>query len=60
MCRIFFTYFNYSNGAGHTGTYIAISILLEQLRMEKNVDVFQTVRKIRSVRPEFIENEVRK
>ena len=36
-----------SGGCGRTGTYIAVSILIERLKTEGVVDVFQTVRKLR-------------
>ncbi|XP_066925636.1 receptor-type tyrosine-protein phosphatase S-like [Clytia hemisphaerica] len=48
-----------SDGAGRSGTFIAISILMEQLKLEHSIDVFQTIKKIRSTRPEFVQNEVR-
>ncbi len=36
-----------SGGIGRTGTFIAIDILLERLKTEGVVDVFQTVRALR-------------
>ena len=50
--------FNSSNGAGRTGTYIAISNLLERMKLEQTVDVFQSIKIIRSSRPQFVENAV--
>ena len=47
-----------SDGAGRTGTYIAISNLLERMRTEQVVDVFQAIKIIRETRPEFVENVV--
>ena len=47
-----------SDGAGRTGTYIAISNLLERMKTEQVVDVFQAVKIIRGTRPQFVENVV--
>ena len=47
-----------SGGCGRTGTYIAISILLERLKTEGVVDVFQTVRTLRLQRPGMIQTVV--
>ena len=47
-----------SDGAGRSGTFIGISILMEQLKLEHSIDVFQTIKKIRATRPEFVQNEV--
>lgn len=50
--------FSSSNGAGRTGTFLAISICMERLKVEQRVDVFQCIKLIREQRPQFIENEV--
>lgn len=56
---IFFLYlFVFSDGAGRTGTYIAISNLLERMKIEQAVDVFQAIKIIRATRPQFVENAV--
>ncbi|XP_065069850.1 receptor-type tyrosine-protein phosphatase S-like isoform X1 [Rhopilema esculentum] len=47
MCR---------DGAGRTGTFIAISNILERFKIEQLVDVFQTIKKTRAFRPQFVEN----
>ena len=47
-----------SGGAGRTGAFIAISILLERLKTEGVVDVFQTVRKLRLQRPGLVQTVV--
>ena len=47
-----------SGGCGRTGTYIAISILLERLKTEGVVDVFQTARTLRLQRPSMIQSVV--
>ena len=48
----------FSDGAGRTGTYIAISNLLERMKIEQAVDVFQAIKIIRGVRPQFVETAV--
>ena len=40
-----------SGGSGRTGTFIAISVLLERLKTEGVVDVFHTSRTLRLRRP---------
>ncbi|XP_028402574.1 receptor-type tyrosine-protein phosphatase S-like isoform X6 [Dendronephthya gigantea] len=45
-----------SDGAGRTGTYIAISNLLERMKIEQAMDVFQAIKIIRGIRPQFVEN----
>ncbi|XP_028402428.1 receptor-type tyrosine-protein phosphatase S-like [Dendronephthya gigantea] len=45
-----------SDGAGRTGTYIAISNLLERIKIEQAMDVFQAIKIIRGARPQFVEN----
>ena len=53
-----FEYVYFSDGAGQTGTYIAISNLLERMKTKQAVDVFQTIKIIREARPQFVENAV--
>jgi receptor-type tyrosine-protein phosphatase epsilon len=48
----------FSDGAGRTGTYIAISNLLERMKIEQAMDVFQAIKIIRGTRPQFVENAV--
>jgi hypothetical protein len=50
--------FYFSDGAGRTGTYIAISNLLERVKVEQAIDVFQSIKMIRAARPQFVENAV--
>ncbi|XP_028418441.1 receptor-type tyrosine-protein phosphatase epsilon-like, partial [Dendronephthya gigantea] len=45
-----------SDGTGRTGTYIAISNLLERMKIEQTMDVFQTIKIIRGSRPQFVDN----
>ena len=56
MVKLVSLYF--SDGAGRTGTYIAISNLLERMKIEQTVDVFQAIKIIRGVRPQFVETPV--
>ena len=58
MNPVFFLFSFNSDGAGRTGTFLAISILLDRLNVEQLIDVFQTIKKIRVFRPEFVENAV--
>uniref|UniRef100_A0A5K3ESB3 protein-tyrosine-phosphatase n=1 Tax=Mesocestoides corti TaxID=53468 RepID=A0A5K3ESB3_MESCO len=44
-------------GAGRTGIFIALSILLERMRCEGMVDLLLTVRLLRGQRSQMIENE---
>ena len=48
----------YSSGCGRTGTFIAVSILLERLKTEGVVDVFSTVRSLRLQRPNMVQTVV--
>lgn len=49
----------YSAGVGRTGVFIALSIVLERMRYEGVVDMFQTVKLLRAQRPSMVQNEVR-
>ena len=49
-----------SGGCGRTGTYIAICLLIDRLKTEGVVDVFQTVRGLRLQRPGMIRSVVSK
>jgi len=45
------------NGGGRSGTFVAAYTILERLKSEQMVDVFQTVRRLRKCRPSFVENK---
>eukprot|EP00058_Branchiostoma_floridae_P015854 XP_002601342.1 hypothetical protein BRAFLDRAFT_59175 [Branchiostoma floridae] len=45
-----------SSGAGRTGTFCAISTVLERVKTEGNCDVFQTVKALRQQRPHMVQN----
>ena len=47
-----------SMGVGRTGVFIALSIALERMRYEGVVDMFQTVRLLRTQRPAMVQTEV--
>nr|XP_047122768.1 receptor-type tyrosine-protein phosphatase T-like [Hydra vulgaris] len=47
-----------SDGASRCGTFLACSIILQYLQLEQAVDVFQTIRKIRTSRSQFVDNVV--
>jgi protein tyrosine phosphatase len=49
-----------SAGVGRTGVFVTLSILLERMQYEGVIDVFQTVRILRSQRIHMVQTEVRK
>lgn len=53
---ICFLYF--SAGAGRTGTFIALSNILERVKAEGLLDVFQTVKSLRMQRPHMVQTVV--
>lgn len=48
-----------SAGVGRTGVFITLSIVLERMRYEGAVDIFQTVKMLRTQRPAMVQTEVR-
>lgn len=48
-----------SAGVGRTGVFITLSIVLERMRYEGVVDIFQTVKVLRTQRPAMVQTEVR-
>ena len=50
--------FYLSDGVGRTGVFCALSIVLERMRSEGVVDLFQTVKLLRTQRPNMIQNKV--
>ncbi|XP_059922774.1 protein tyrosine phosphatase receptor type Fa isoform X3 [Gadus macrocephalus] len=46
-----------SAGVGRTGVFIALSIVLERMRYEGVVDLFQTVKMLRTQRPAMVQTE---
>ena len=47
-----------SAGVGRTGVFCALSVLIERLKSEGVVDVFQTVKQLRSQRPAMVQTKV--
>jgi protein tyrosine phosphatase len=47
-------------GVGRTGVFLTLSIVLERIRYEGVVDVFQTVKLLRTQRPALVQTEVKK
>ena len=54
-----FLFFVNSAGVGRTGVFCALSILIERLKSEGVVDVFQTVKQLRAQRPAMVQTKVR-
>lgn len=50
--------FGRSAGAGRTGTFIALSNILERVKAEGLLDVFQTVKSLRMQRPHMVQTVV--
>lgn len=48
-----------SAGVGRTGVFITLSTVLERMQYEGVVDVFQTVRTLRTQRVAMVQTEVR-
>jgi len=48
----------FSAGAGRTGTFIALSNILERVKAEGLLDVFQTVKSLRMQRPHMVQTVV--
>lgn len=51
-------FFFYSAGVGRTGVFITLSIVLERMQYEGVIDLFQTVRILRTQRPAMVQTEV--
>ena len=47
-----------SSGVGRTGVFIALNIILERMKLEGVVDVFQTVKMLRIQRPAMVQTLV--
>ena len=53
-----YLFFISSAGVGRTGVFITLSCVLERMQYEGVVDVFQTVRTLRTQRPAMVQTEV--
>ena len=49
-----------SNGDGRTGVFLSLCLSIERLETEDNVDIFQTVRWLRSQRAGLVSSQVNK
>lgn len=59
LFKTLFTYLIHcSAGVGRTGVFITLSIVLERMRYEGVVDMFQTVKMLRTQRPAMVQTEV--
>ena len=61
MIFVLFSYLSYfySAGVGRTGVFIGLCNLIERVRVEGYVDVFQVVREMRTQRPAMVQTKVR-
>lgn len=50
---------SYKIGVGRTGVFLTLSIVFERVRYEGVIDVFQTVKLLRTQRPALVQTEVR-
>ena len=48
----------FRNGASKSGLFCACSLVFERMRVDHEVDIYQTVKQIRINRPHFVENIV--
>ena len=48
----------FSDGGNHSGTFIACMNAFDQLKAEQAVDIFQIVRRLKLVKPQFVETMV--
>ena len=48
----------FSGGAGRTGVFIALSVVLERLRFEGVVDLYQVVKILRQQRSAMVQTDV--
>lgn len=59
IIKVFIILCDISAGAGRTGTFIALSNILERVKAEGLLDVFQTVKSLRTQRPHMVQTVVR-
>lgn len=52
------TYFCFSDGLGRSGTFAALCSVLERVKTEQVVDIFQTIKALRIQRPGLVKNVV--
>ena len=49
-----------SDGSGRTGTFCAVNIALERVKLDGTIDMFQSVRRLRTQRPLMVQTAVRR
>ena len=49
----------FSAGVGRTGCFVALTVVLERMRCEGVLDIFQTVKMLRIQRPAMVQTLVR-
>lgn len=59
IIKVCIFHYDISAGAGRTGTFIALSNILERVKAEGLLDVFQTVKSLRTQRPHMVQTVVR-
>ena len=52
-------YLTFSAGVGRTGVFIGLFNMIERVRVEGVIDVFQTVREMRNQRPAMVQTKVK-
>ena len=52
------TFMYCSAGVGRTGAFIALSVSVERLKAENTVDMYQTVKLLRTQRPHMVQSTV--
>ena len=52
------TFYCFSDGMGRTGVFITVMAETERVKVEKEVDIFQTVKAIRVQRPNMVSTVV--
>ena len=54
----FFSYFHFRDGAGRSGIYCAMCNIFDQMELEGEVDVYNSVKAIKLRRPQSIDTLV--
>ena len=52
------TFYRFSDGMGRTGVFITVMAETERVKVEREVDIFQTVKAIRAQRPNMVSTVV--
>ena len=46
------------DGASRSGVFIAVNYIIEKLKLEQEIDIFNAVRHIQKNRPQFVSSKV--